>query len=47
MELYYELLNQNRTQVDEKVAEVFKEWENENNLKKIIHQIKTHERKTL
>lgn len=47
LELYYELLNQNRTQVDEKVAEVFKEWENENNLKKIIHQIKTHERKTL
>ncbi|AZB08673.1 hypothetical protein EG344_07395 [Chryseobacterium sp. G0162] len=47
LELYYELLNQNRTKVDEKVAEVLKEWENENNLKKIIHQIKTHERKTL
>ena len=47
LELYYELLNQNRTQVDESVAEVLKEWENENNLKKIIHQIKTHERKTL
>lgn len=47
LELYYELLNQNRTQVNEKIAEVLKEWENENNLKKIIHQIKTHERKTL
>ncbi|OCA77804.1 hypothetical protein BBH99_11035 [Chryseobacterium contaminans] len=47
LELYYELLNQNRTRIDEKVAEVLKEWENENNLKKIIHQIKTHERKTL
>ncbi|AZA92413.1 Uncharacterised protein [Chryseobacterium nakagawai] len=47
LELYYELLNQNRTKVDETVAEVLKEWENENNLKKIIHQIKTHERKTL
>ncbi|WET48830.1 DUF6493 family protein [Chryseobacterium indologenes] len=47
LELYYELLNQNRTKVDKRVAEVLKEWENENNLKKIIHQIKTHERKTL
>lgn len=47
LELYYELLNQNRTEVDKTVAEVLKEWENENNLKKIIHQIKTHERKTL
>ncbi|MDN3694763.1 DUF6493 family protein [Chryseobacterium tructae] len=47
LELYYELLNQNRTEVNETVAEVLKEWENENNLKKIIHQIKTHERKTL
>ncbi|WP_160138946.1 DUF6493 family protein [Chryseobacterium sp. c4a] len=47
LELYYELLNQNRTQVSEKIAEGLKEWENENNLKKIIHQIKTHERKTL
>lgn len=47
LELYYELLNQNRTQVSERVTEVLKEWENENNLKKIIHQIKTHERKTL
>lgn len=47
LELYYELLNQNRTKVNEKIPEVLKEWENENNLKKIIHQIKTHERKTL
>lgn len=47
LELYYELLNQNRSKVNEKLAEVLKEWENENNLKKIIHQIKTHERKTL
>lgn len=47
LELYYELLNQNRTNVDEKLVEALKEWENENNLKKIIHQIKTHERKTL
>ncbi|SDJ78865.1 DUF6493 family protein [Chryseobacterium jejuense] len=47
LELYYELLNQNRTIVNEKIAKVLKEWENENNLKKIIHQIKTHERKTL
>ncbi|MCS4305501.1 DUF6493 family protein [Chryseobacterium sp. BIGb0232] len=47
LELYYELLNQNRTAVDEKVSEVLKEWENENNLKKIILQIKTNERKTL
>lgn len=47
LELYYELLNQNKTKVDETVAEFTKEWENENNLKKIINQIKTHERKTL
>ncbi|WP_347219157.1 DUF6493 family protein [Chryseobacterium sp.] len=47
LELYYELLNQNRNKANEKIAEVLKEWENENNLKKIIHQIKTHERKTL
>lgn len=47
LELYYELLNQNRTTVDAKVSEVLKEWENENNLKKIILQIKTNERKTL
>lgn len=47
LELYYELLNQNRTKVNEKITEALKEWENENNLKKIIHQIKTHERKTL
>lgn len=47
LELYYELLNQNRTTVDTEVSEVLKEWENENNLKKIILQIKTNERKTL
>ncbi len=47
LELYYELLSQNRTTADEKISGVLKEWENENNLKKIILQIKTNERKTL
>lgn len=47
LELYYELLNQNQSVTDETVSNLLKEWEKENNLKKIIHQIKTNERKTL
>lgn len=39
LELYYELLNQNKTQVDESLLDLFQEWKKENNLKKIIHQI--------
>lgn len=40
LELYYELLNQNQSIPDEIVSGLLKEWEKENNLKKIIHQIK-------
>ncbi|MGU3373411.1 DUF6493 family protein [Chryseobacterium sp. M5A1_1a] len=40
LELYYELLNQNQTKVDKTIASLLIEWEKENNLKKIIHQIK-------
>lgn len=47
LELYYELLNQNQSVTDKTVSNLLKEWEKENNLKKIIHQIKTNERKTL
>ncbi|CAH0264179.1 DUF6493 family protein [Chryseobacterium sp. Bi04] len=47
LELYYELLNLNQSEADEAIAEKLQNWERENNLKKIIHQIKTHERKTL
>ncbi|MCJ7934812.1 MAG: DUF6493 family protein [Chryseobacterium sp.] len=47
LELYYELVNLNHSYADEAIAGQLKEWEKENNLKKIIHQIKTHERKTL
>lgn len=39
LELYDELLNQNQSVPDETLSELLKEWENENNLKKIIHQI--------
>ncbi|WP_284461491.1 DUF6493 family protein [Chryseobacterium sp.] len=47
LELYYELLNLNQSEADEAIADKLQDWERENNLKKIIHQIKTHERKTL
>ncbi|CAM2940450.1 hypothetical protein DRF59_09100 [Chryseobacterium flavum] len=47
LELYYELLNLNHSEMDEAIADQLNEWEKENNLKKIIHQIKTHERKTI
>lgn len=47
LELYYELLNRNQSLPDKKVSTLLEEWEKENNLKKIIHQIKTNERKTL
>ncbi|WP_276875470.1 DUF6493 family protein [Chryseobacterium joostei] len=40
LELYYELLNQNQTKVDKTIISLLIEWEKENNLKKIIHQIK-------
>ncbi|PWN62198.1 DUF6493 family protein [Chryseobacterium oncorhynchi] len=40
LELYYELLNQNQTKVDKTITSLLIEWEKENNLKKIIHQIK-------
>ncbi|MEG0927895.1 DUF6493 family protein [Chryseobacterium sp.] len=40
LELYYELLNQNQTKVDKTINSLLTEWEKENNLKKIIHQIK-------
>ncbi|MFP3599918.1 DUF6493 family protein, partial [Chryseobacterium sp. SIMBA_029] len=40
LELYYELLNQNQTKVDKTIVSLLIEWEKENNLKKIIHQIK-------
>lgn len=39
LELYYELLNQNQSKVDESLLDLFQEWKKENNLKKIIHQI--------
>lgn len=39
LELYDELLNQNQSGPDETLSELLKEWEKENNLKKIIHQI--------
>lgn len=39
LELYYELLNQNQTRVDENLTNLFQEWKKENNLKKIIYQI--------
>lgn len=41
LELYYEVLRQNRTVSDKTVHGLLKEWEKENNLKKIIHQIKS------
>ncbi|MBV8326344.1 DUF6493 family protein [Chryseobacterium sp.] len=47
LELYYELININQSEADKAIADQLTEWEKENNLKKIIHQIKTHERKTL
>lgn len=40
LELYYELLNQNQNKVDKTITSLLIEWEKENNLKKIIHQIK-------
>lgn len=40
LELYYELMKLNHSASDKALIEKLKEWENENNLKKIIHQIK-------
>ncbi|MCT2561326.1 DUF6493 family protein [Chryseobacterium herbae] len=47
LEMYYELLHLNQSEVDDVVAVKLKEWKNENNLKKIIIKLKTNERKTL
>lgn len=47
LELYYELIYLNQSKPDKAIADLLEEWEKENNLKKIIHQIKTNERKTL
>lgn len=41
LELYYELLSKNQTLPDETVSGLLKEWKKENNLKKIIYQIKS------
>lgn len=40
LELYYELMKLNHSASDKALIEKLKEWEKENNLKKIIHQIK-------
>ncbi|KFF08062.1 DUF6493 family protein [Chryseobacterium luteum] len=47
LEMYYELLHLNQSETDHAVAAKLKEWQNENNLKKIIIKLKTNERKTL
>jgi hypothetical protein len=47
LEFYYELIQLNQSETDKAVIEKLKEWENENNLKKIIIKLKTNERKTL
>lgn len=47
LEMYYELLHLNQSEVDDAVAAKLEEWKNENNLKKIIIKLKTNERKTL
>lgn len=47
LEMYYELLHLNQSEVDGVVAARLEEWKNENNLKKIIIKLKTNERKTL
>ncbi|MFP3598376.1 DUF6493 family protein [Chryseobacterium sp. SIMBA_029] len=40
LELYYELMRLNHSVPNEALIEKLKEWKKENNLKKIIHQIK-------
>ncbi|MBL1223461.1 hypothetical protein JET18_21665 [Chryseobacterium sp. L7] len=47
LEIYDELLHLNQAKTDSAVAVKLKEWQNENNLKKIIIKLKTNERKTL
>ncbi|MDN5476423.1 MAG: DUF6493 family protein [Chryseobacterium sp.] len=45
LEIYDELLHLNQSKTDADVAVRLKEWENENNLKKMIIKLKTNERK--
>ncbi|NML70630.1 hypothetical protein HHL23_12550 [Chryseobacterium sp. RP-3-3] len=45
LEIYYELLHLNQSPTDDAVIGKLKEWENENNLKKMIIKLKTNERK--
>ncbi|PQA96707.1 hypothetical protein B0A69_01125 [Chryseobacterium shigense] len=45
LEMYYELLQLNQSETNADVVVRLKEWENENNLKKMIIKLKTNERK--